>query len=345
MATNEYTWVMSEIITRWREITGLKETTDISAVEVAKRINDYLVQYFPEQAGVDDLRTIYAATTAMTDDGTVALAQTDRRIVAPVMFGTVELDYFRDSEEFFRLFPEDEQYVTPPTLSIGVSDTAAVTNAEFHYDINGTTYTKATAETALSGDTIPQNKYGAFALTIEADGTITVSEADNNSAGYLTAALAVDALRSARSDSAFMGYVTVIETAAAGFVPGTTALSTGGTVTATYTDGMWEKRRPPEACLIYQEKLWLRPKADDIYRVTAPRNVRGTALDSADANALPDLKWGPAIALGDAILYLRVISKDRTVSEELTDAFRFRIDSISSKARNNVMGGVVQRSF
>ncbi len=345
MATNEYTWVMSEIITRWREITGLSETTDISAVNVAKRINDYFVNYFPEQAGVDDLRTIYAATTSMTDDGTVALAQTDRRIVAPVMFGTVELEYFRDSERFFRAFPEDEQYVTPPTLTIGSSDSKKVKNAEFHYDINGTTYTKASAETALSGAAIPQNKYGAFALTIETDGTITVSEADNNSAGYLTAALAVDALRSARSDSAFMGYVTVIETAAAGFIPGTTDLATGGTVTATYTDGMWEKRRPPEACLIYQEKLWLRPKPDDIYRITAPRNVRGTALDSADTNALPDKKWGPAIAIGDAILYLRTISKDRTVSEELVDAFKFRIDSISSKARNNVMGGVVQRSF
>lgn len=345
MATNEFVWTMTELIARWRKITGLRETTDISDVELAKRINDYLVNYFPEQAGVDDLRTIYAATTSMTDDGTVALAQTDRRIVAPIMFGTVELEFFRDPEAFFRLFPEDEQYVSPPTLVIGSSDSKKVKNAEFHYDINGTTYTKASAETALSGDTIPQEKYGAFALTIETDGTITASEADNNSEGYLTAALAVDALRSARSDSAFMGYVTVIETASGGFVPGTTDLATGGTVTVTYTDGMWEKRRPPEACLIYQEKLWLRPKSDDIYRITAPRNVRGTALDSGDENALPDLKWGPAIALGDAILYLRTISKERTVSDELTDAFDFRIDSISSKARNNVMGGIQRRSF
>jgi len=341
MAINEYVWTMAEILARWREITGLGATSDISDVNAEKHINDYYVNYFGEAAGVDDLRTIYAATTAMTDDGTAALAQTDIRLMPPIMRGTFELEFYRDEEAFFRDYPTNEQYITPPILAIGTAP-AKVLNAAFSYDIAGEHYTKASAETALSGDTIPQNKYGAFALTIDTDGTITVTEADNNATGYATASLAVRGLNRASGTSAFVGYVTVLETAAAGFVPGTTSLATGGTVTATYTDGQWERRQPPEACLVYQEKLWLRPKPDDIYRITGPRNVRATGI--ASATAVPDVKWGPAIALGAAILYLREISKDRTVSEELTDAFQFRIDSISSKKREQLIGGIVRRS-
>jgi len=341
MAPSVFTWTLAEIDARWREITGQSSTDDITTVNLAKRLNDYYVNYWPSQADVDDLRTIYAATTKMTDDGTVALAQTDIRLMPPIMRGTFELEFYHDEEEFFRDYPVNEQWITPPTLSIG-TDTAKVLNAAFDYDIAGEHYSKASVESALSGDTIPQNKYGAFALTIDTDGDITVTAAIGNSTGYDTVSLAVRALDQSVGTSAFVGYVTVIETAAAGFIPGTTSLATGGTVTATYTDGMWEFRKPPEACLVYQEKLWLRPKPDDIYRITGPRNVRSTALESA--TAVPDVKWGPAIALGDAILYLREISKDRTVSDELTDAFKFRIDSISSKKREQLISGVVRRS-
>ena len=343
MAAVVYTWVMTEIATRWRLITGASSTDDISTSDLHKRINDYIVNYFPELAGVDDLRTIYAATTNMTDDGTVALAQTDIRLMAPIMRGTFELEFYRDEERFFRDYPINEQWITPPTLIIGTAP-AKVLNAAFSYDIAGAHYSKASSETSLSGDTIPQNKYGAFALTIDTDGTITVSAADDNGTGYATASLAVRGLDHASGTSAFVGYVTVHETAAAGFVPGTTSLAPAGTVTATYTDGMWEFRRPPEACLVYQEKLWLRPKSDDIYRITGPRNVRGTALDSGDANALPDAKWGPTIALGDAMLYLGEISKDTSVTNELSSAFRFRLDSIASKKTEQLLGGTVRRS-
>jgi hypothetical protein len=315
----------------------------MATTDVEKRINDYYVNYFGEQAGLDDLRTIYAATTTMTDDGTVALAQSDIRLMPPIMRGTFELDFYHDEERFFRDYPTDEQWITPPTLSIGSSDTAKVKNAEFTYDIAGEHYTKASAETAFSGlNTVPQNKYGAFCLTIDTVGTITISEADDNATGYDTASLAVRGLNQSTATSAYMGYVTVISTASGGFVPGTTALD-AAEVTDTYTDGRWEIRQPPESCLVYQEKLWLGPKSDDIYRLTGPRNVRGTALESA--TELPDAKWASAIALGDAILYLREISKDRKVSEELTDAFEVRIDSISSKKRHQMIGGVVQRSL
>ncbi|MHC4703031.1 MAG: hypothetical protein ACYTFQ_20895 [Planctomycetota bacterium] len=342
---SEYTWVLSEIDARWREITGARSTDDITQANLHKRINDYYLHYFPHQANVDDLRTIFAGTTAMTDDGTLALAQTDIRLVEPVMRGTYELEFYRDFERFFRDYPTDEQYITPPTLAVGTSDAKKVKNSAFSYDIGGNSYEKASAETAFSGlSTVPQNKYGAFALKINSSGTITITEADNNSTGYNSASLAVRGLAYATSDYAFMGFVTVISTDSGGFVPGTTELSATA-VTATYTDGMWEKRHPPEACLVYQEKLWLRPKPDDIYRITAPRTVRGTALETDDSNALPDVKWGPAIALGDAILWLREVSKERTVSDELTDAFRFRIDSISSKSRDQMIGGTVQRSF
>jgi len=343
---SEYTWVLSEIITRWRKLTGVSSTSVISDTDLAKRINDYYLNYWPEQAGVDDLRTIWAGTTAPTDDGTIALAQTDVRLSEPVYRnGNDEIKLFRDFELFSREFPDDEQYVDPPTLAVGVSDAAKVKNSAFTYEINGYTYSKAAAETAFSGlSTVPQNKYGAFALKIDTDGDITISEADDNSDGYDTLAEAIEDLDASDGDTAFMGFVTVISTDSGGFVPGTTELSDSA-VTDTYTDGRPEARYPPEAVCVYAEKLYVRPRADDIYRITCPQVTRGTALESDDSNALPDVKWGPAIALGDAILYMMEIQKDTENAQVLNEAFEFRIKSISSKYRNQLIGGQVERSF
>ena len=120
------------------------------------------------------------------------------------------------------------------TLAIG-SDAFSVSNIAFQFHINGVEYNKAAdaAGTALSGDDIPQNKYGAWAFDIAANGTITVVPATDNATGYTTAVLAAAGLPVVAADKVRMGYVTAMNSAAV-FVPGTTELSTA-TVTEAYT--------------------------------------------------------------------------------------------------------------
>lgn len=119
-------------------------------------------------------------------------------------------------------------------LAIG-SSKANVANGAFEFHINGIEYSKAavTAGTALSGDNVPQNKYGAWALDIGANGTIDIVPASENATGYDSAVLAVAGLPAVASDHVRMGYVTAMDSAAA-FVPGTTELDVA-TVTEVYT--------------------------------------------------------------------------------------------------------------
>ena len=296
------TWKLSEIRTKFREIVGRSTTGAITDVDVNKQINDYTVNYFPEDALVGDLDDFNTFETSVDDNGQYALGQGVLKINDPVTVNNEKIEFYPDSEKFFTDYPEDEQYITAPGLAIG-TDTAKVLNVAFKFNITGFAYSKASSETIFSGlSTVPQNKYGAFSLTIESDGTITINEASGNSTGYDSIAQAVQSLEAAGSDDAFMGYVTVISTDAGGFVPGTTALDDVA-VTDTYTDGQPKNRNTPLACTRYANKLWIRPKADDIYQVKYPYRKRPEAFANDEAVPL-DVKWGPMIALGAAILYL-----------------------------------------
>jgi len=122
---------------------------------------------------------------------------------------------------------------TGAALAIG-STTTAVANGAFTFDAAGAGYAKAAdaAGTAPGNDTIPQNKYGAVAFDIGADGTIDAIEASANATGYDSAALAIAGIAAAGAGHARMGTVTAISTDAGGFVFGTTALNAGGTTVA-----------------------------------------------------------------------------------------------------------------
>ena len=120
-------------------------------------------------------------------------------------------------------------------LAIG-STKPNVANAAFSYVIAGVEYPKAAvaAGTALSGGNVPQNKYGAWALDIDAAGTIAIVPATANATGYTSAALAVAGLPAANAAKVRLGYVTAMNSAGV-FTPGTTDLDTA-TVTEAYTD-------------------------------------------------------------------------------------------------------------
>lgn len=126
--------------------------------------------------------------------------------------------------------------VTKTGLAIG-STKSNVASAAFTYQISGVQYSKTAvaAGTVPGNDVVPQNKFGAVALDIDAAGTITAVEAPANATGYASAALAAAALPVAASTKARMGYVTAKKSDGA-FTFGTTLFDAANTTVA-YTDG------------------------------------------------------------------------------------------------------------
>ena len=287
----------------WRDFTGLSETADIANATIDIRLNDHYVNEFSKLVKTDDFKTDYNIDTTATDSGEYSLPSNINWLHEPVQLNGEEIAIYRDQRKFWELYPDvSEDYTTPPTLAIGTSDTAKVLNSAFSYTIGSYVYTKASTETTLSGDTIPSGKYGAYLLTIDSDGDVTVTDGATNSTGWDTVAEALDDLPAQPADSAIMGYVTVINSSGT-FIPGTTALD-AATVTDTYTDGNYDLRIIPVACLVIGRKLIVRPKANDIYRIKFPMTLkRPDSLDDDDDTVFNE-EWGTAIALGDAIAYL-----------------------------------------
>jgi len=307
MVADAYTWPLSEIRTRFREHTGRSTTGEMSDAECNKRINDYYVNFFAEDAKVPELFDWLTQALSATDSGYYTLAQAIAKLIEPVTINNTQIMLQRDATKFFEDYPDDEQFVTAPTLVIGTSATTKVKHSAFTYDILGYTYSKTSSEVVLTGSAIPLGKYGAWSLKIDDAGTITVTAASGNATGYDTPTLALEALAVADNDSAYMGYVTVTKSDGV-FTPAITVLSASN-VTATYTDGKFQNRGDPEAACVYNGKLYVRPKADDILQFKAPVYKRPTAF-AVDADMPADMRWGPMIAAGAAILYLQSIGSE-----------------------------------
>ncbi len=357
-------WDLSELRAQFRVYTGRPTTGQISDSDINDLINDYYVNQFPSDAKVDEFDTFFTQALSATDDGVYDISQDVDRLDDPVTINGNQIRFYRDRESFFsdhqgfrghhhhflsllsihnthtRKF-EDEQFITEPTLVIGSSDSTKVKHSDFSYNINDFAYSKSSSEVDLTGSAVPSGKYGAWSLKIDSDGTITVAAAEN-STGYLTPRLALEALDSSDSASAYMGYVTVIKSDGA-FTPATTALDAAN-VTATFTDGRFEGRTTPISALLYGQKLYVYPKPNDIYQLKALHIAdRPTAL-SGDSDAPADRKWGNAIALGAAIIYLQ--SNDgNDIVKELTPLGVYLLNSIQSDKTKRLLGGVVQRSF
>jgi hypothetical protein len=108
---------------------------------------------------------------------------------------------------------------------------------ETAYYISGRMYTRTaiSSGTPLSGDNIPQGKYGAWQLEIGADGNIDVVQASNNSTGYDSDSEAVLGLPAVSANHASMGSITAMKSDGE-FQPGTTDLDDANT-TVSYSDG------------------------------------------------------------------------------------------------------------
>lgn len=102
--------------------------------------------------------------------------------------------------------------------------------------------TASTVGIPLSGAAVPQNRYGIWALDINASGTVNIVEGTRNNVGYdseaATTTYGVDGFldvfgQEVMNTKARMGWVTVVSTQPGGFIPGVTPLNASG-VTAVF---------------------------------------------------------------------------------------------------------------
>ena len=127
--------------------------------------------------------------------------------------------------------------ITASALTIGTT-VQNVANGACTVAVGGVRATIAVvpAGTPLSGDQVPQNKYGAWAIDVTEADAKSITPATANATGYDTAADAIAGIDPVAKDKARLGVITAINTAAV-FIPGTTALNAAG-VTDTYTDAI-----------------------------------------------------------------------------------------------------------
>lgn len=309
------TWLIAKV----RTFIGVSATSALPDSDITDLINDYYQNDFVKTTLGDRFESDWTQALAATDSGQYTIGATVLKLPRPAFLDNDEIALFHDKDRFWSAYPEQEDYITAPGLAIGSSDLASVANDAFTYTISDWAYAKAAAETALSGDTVPQSKYGAWLLSVDSDGTITVTEAPDNATGYATAALAINGLGDPTdSTDAIMGFVTVIDTDST-FIPGTTALNASG-VTATYTDGDPDLRGTPEAVLIDGNTVFVRPRSDDARILTAKLALQKPTALSAGGDLLADIQWSHAVALGAAIKYLASRGDSERIAELRGDA-------------------------
>ncbi len=129
----------------------------------------------------------------------------------------------------------DDQLLTDADFSMSATNKAQVYTRAFKYLIDGTTYSKAATTTDITATTIPQLKYGLFGFQIGLNGTIDARDATGNAAGYDSAASAIADIPTLTGSHISLGYLTVMSTAAAGFVGATTEFDSVGTATSIAT--------------------------------------------------------------------------------------------------------------
>ena len=310
-------WTGTEIIAKYRAITGLKSTSQKTAATALEDINDYYQNHFPIESELERFEADFEQAMAVSDDGDYAIAAQYLALKPPYTIDNFPARLFSDKAQLDAVYQEETNptNLTDPTLAIGSDSTTAVKNIAYSYRIGSYSYSKASAETELSGDTIPQNMYGAYRLEIDADGTISIVEAANDT-GYNSAGKAVQALQAESGDNCCMGFVTVISTDSGGFVPGTTALDDSA-LTVTYTDGYHSTRGTPKGVLIDRRRLWFGPKPDDIHVFKGTAILRPDALTTSSAPL--DIAWGIVIAYGAGVIRKSESDDDELLARLIQD--------------------------
>ncbi len=174
---------LSEIRDKVRNLTAMPSTSQVTDSDLNDVINDYYQNQFPLEVDVPELRGFFSQSTSVADDGAYSVSADVLKLQAPVMVNGEKVSLTFNESSFFDKYPKTDggtaYNITDPSLTIGSSDTAAVKNSAFTYRIDQHSYSKASAETSLSGSVVPQNKYSAFKLEVNSDGTVTVTQASD----------------------------------------------------------------------------------------------------------------------------------------------------------------------
>jgi hypothetical protein len=293
-------WTLEEIRQEVRNVSGRPSVNQISDSEIDDRVNDFYTQRFSQDIGVSNIEGTYTIDVTATDSGEYELPASVLRLNQPVTINGLpsnEFSFFQEEGPFFVRYPDREEYVTEPGIGIGTSDLSKVKYNDFNYQIDRYSYSTDSAEVALNGDIVPQNTYAAWTLKISVGGDVTVTPAPGNGTGYASARLALEATESSDSELSYMGYITLTREDK-DYEPNVPDLDAFD-ITVTFTDGSFDNRSVPEAILIWQNKVFMRPKPNDIYRLTAGSIERPAELTSGVSPL--DKSWGRAIAYGTAI--------------------------------------------
>ena len=323
------TWTLSELRAKIRLLTGKRSTSQLSNDDLDAFINDYYQNRFPNEVQLDRLKSSTTQATSSTDSGQYTLSTDIVTLLTdveeePVTINGRRIKVYKSRTKFFDAFPQDggaAYAITAPSLVIGTTSEAAVRYSAFSYRIGKYSYTLAAGETLLSGNTIPQNKYGAWRLEVDSSQVVSIVAAGANANGYDTPGKAVEGLETESAEKAAMGYVTAISTDSGGFIPGTTLLS-ASEVTDTYTDGFNKTRARPDAMLFDRGILYLRPKPDDIYQFESPIINKPEVLDG-DSDTVAVIDWGPVVAYGTAIEILMFKDKDFKAAGDLQSMYDY----------------------
>jgi len=92
------------------------------------------------------------------------------------------------------------------------------------------------------------------------------------------------------------------------------------------TDETAEENQPA-AFLLYNNILYAAPKADAVYTVKMAADLKPAAL-SSDSLVPLDVRWGPAIAYGTAIL-IRMDNNETDEAKELVPTYQWHIQQIN----------------
>lgn len=316
----------------FRTYTGLSSTNDITDEEINDRLNDFYKNIFVKEVQAENFRLDFNQAVTVDDDGEYSLASDIIEIDGGITFNNEAISQYYERDRFFGeggqfrsqssnrnwdfwgSYPDTETYNTAPGLAIGSVDTAKVATDAFNYKIADWTYSVTATETTMTGSTVPQNKYGAWFLSVDSDGDFTVSEASDNATGYSTPGRAVNGLSTTVTNSSVIGFVTAISTDAGGFIPGTTGFDDAA-VTDTFTDGDPALRSKPDGCLVKGRKLFIRPKSDDQGNIRARLLLKRPAELTLDTSTVFNEEWGNAIVAGAAVQYLNTISDTDRAAE------------------------------
>lgn len=107
------TWVLTDIRTKVRAITGLLTAEDISNTDLDNKINDFYRNDFPLAAYVAEFEDWFEQVTADEDGGEYDISQDYLRLTTPMT--TMDSDdvlmnvkFYQDKDTFFALYPEEE---------------------------------------------------------------------------------------------------------------------------------------------------------------------------------------------------------------------------------------------